>query len=50
MEHVKSILIGIISSVLIVAGVVAWLGIGSGLIDPHRLFDSQPPARVLSVK
>lgn len=42
--------IAAVLSMVFVACVVAWLGIGSGLIDPFKMFSSEPRARVLTVK
>lgn len=48
-KFIEAVLAAVLSMAF-VALIVAWLGIGSGLIDPFRLFSSEPPHRVLTVK
>ena len=38
MKTLANAILMAVFSILFVAGVVAWFGIGSGLIDPARLF------------
>lgn len=42
MKTVRDIAAGIMVGIVIVGAIVLFFGVGSGLIDPNKVFDSEP--------